>query len=1238
MTSRDEIEKAIQSIQQNRAVLGDDIVETAVFALRRQLTSPHLNRHPRQRKQVTILFADISGFTAMAEAVDAEDVNNVMNALWEQLDRAIIGHSGHIDKHMGDGVMAMWGAETAREDDPEQAIWAALEMQKKVYDWRQAVQKFPLLDRKPAEIAIRIGIHTGPVLLGYLGTTGEYTAIGDTVNVASRLEQIAPRGGILISQGTYRHVRGLFDVDPLGPMTLKGKADPVIAYRVKQARPRSFRIETRGIEGVVTRMIGRDAELARLQQIWEQVLAQRERRMVTIVGEAGVGKSRLLQEFSHRIRDAQTPVRFFPGRASVETQHVPYALLRDLFLFHLQIQESDRPAIVRHKIEEGFAQVFGQGTESTMRAHFIGQLLGFELGESPHLHVPGADAQQRRDRALSYLQAYFKQVSQLQPVVMVLEDVHWADETSLHVIEHLAQTIIDQPLLIVCLARPSLWRRWPVWREERPFQTHLILTPLSTSDSERLVNEVLQKVAYIPGRLRRLIVRKAEGNPFFMEELVRMLIEEGIILKEESTWRVVTDRLSELQIPTTLTGILQARLDGLPPLQRAVLQQAAVIGRSFWKTALAYIWQREGNHAGNLDTLEETIKTLCRRELIFQRTPSAFSGTPEYAFKHVILRDVAYESVLKGQRRVYHEQVAAWLERQEGASEAYTGLIADHLALAGEVERAAHYLVQAGEQAAARFAQAEAIAYFSRALRLIPESDRNARYQIRLAREQIYHLQGKRRAQARDLKALARLADDLADPEKRAEIALRQGNYALVIGDYPAAITTARKAIRLSSMAQNLVQEAHGYWQWGQVLRYQGEYDAALDRFEQALKLTQTAPLVSAEAPTDLQRVKAYCLQAMGDVDVERKALSAARRHYESALSLFRQIDDRRGQGQILNHLGILSRRQGDLVTARTYYERSLHINREIGNRQGQGMALGNLGMVAQAQGDEEAAASYHERALHISRDVGDRRGQARALTNLGHAARRNYDFVMAGHRYEEALLIYRELGDRRGEGEIAFALGQVAQALGYFEAAHSRYRQALALHEEIGHRRQMAQTLVYRSLLASHQGKVRVAGEEARRALRLAREWTDPILQAQAGVALGQALAAEEEWEEAARAYREAGEVLGWEEEQIVVAQARAGLAQVAQARGDREEALAQVEKVLAYLDAESSSTLVDPIRLDWICYQVLRAYQDSRASSVLAGAQRRLQQQGERISSERVRRAFWERVPLHRRIREAM
>jgi class 3 adenylate cyclase len=257
MAEREQLEQAITHMESQRATLGDAIVDASITALRDKLAA--LEPPPsteQQRKQITVLFADISGFTAMSETMDAEDVNDIMNALWERLDNAIVEYGGRVDKHMGDGVMALWGTETAREDDPEQAIRAALAMQEALASFREERQ---------IDLAMRIGLNTGPVLLGQVGTTDEYTVMGDTVNLASRLEHAAPIGGILISHDTYRHVRGVFNMRLLDPIQVKGKVEPIQVYVVQQAKPRAFRKGTRGVEGIETRMIGREAELKCLQ-------------------------------------------------------------------------------------------------------------------------------------------------------------------------------------------------------------------------------------------------------------------------------------------------------------------------------------------------------------------------------------------------------------------------------------------------------------------------------------------------------------------------------------------------------------------------------------------------------------------------------------------------------------------------------------------------------------------------------------------------------------------------------------------------------------------------------------------------------------------------------------------------------------------------------------------------------------------------------------------------------------
>ncbi len=274
MTEREQIEQTIAALEAQRALLGDVVVETALAPLRQKLAALAAPRSAEDgtRKLVTVLFADVSGFTAMSETLDAEDVRDVMNALWRRLDSAIFQHGGHIDKHIGDAVMALWGAQTAREDDPEQAIRGALAMQKELENWRidfghrTDTLQSPLTTHhsSAANLQMRIGLNTGPVLLGAVGMTSEFTAMGDSVNLASRLEHAAPVGGILISHDTYRHVRGLFDVQPQAPLSVKGKAEPIQTYVVQRAKPRAFRLGTRGVQGVETRMVGREAQLTAL--------------------------------------------------------------------------------------------------------------------------------------------------------------------------------------------------------------------------------------------------------------------------------------------------------------------------------------------------------------------------------------------------------------------------------------------------------------------------------------------------------------------------------------------------------------------------------------------------------------------------------------------------------------------------------------------------------------------------------------------------------------------------------------------------------------------------------------------------------------------------------------------------------------------------------------------------------------------------------------------------------------
>jgi len=1236
MSERDQLEQAIAYIESQRTILGDDVANSSIMALQEKLATLTPTAHAdRQRKQATVLFADVSGFTALSETMDAEEVGEMMNHLWQRLDQTILEQGGHIDKHMGDGVMALWGTEAAREDDPERAIRAALSIQQQVHSFNAE------LDRS-VPLQVRIGVNTGWVLLGEVGTTAEYTAMGDTVNLASRLEEAAPADGIMISHDTYRHVRGIFDVQPLGPQQLRGRRDAVAVYLVQRAKERAFRMGTRGVEGIETRMVGREPEMAQLQQALLNTNAG-QLQWVTVAAEAGMGKSRLLHEFEKWLELHTLTVRYYKGRASLEMHGLPYTLIRDLFAFRFLIQESDPVQVVREKMEEGIGEALAGiedlAAEPRMQAHFIGQLLGFDFSDSPYLQgitQPGeaGDAQQLRDRALIYLHDYFRAVASERPVLILLEDLHWADDSSLDVLQHLAQSLADQRVLIIGATRPALFERRPGWGQD-----HLLLQlpPLSQQDSAHLVAEILQRVDQLPVELHDLVVNGAEGNPFYIEELIKMLIEDGVIIKGQDTWRVEPARLNAARIPPTLVGVLQSRLDSLPAEERAILQRASVVGRTFWDRAVAYISAAVGE-LGDAE-VTELLQALRDREMVFNRPTSLFADADEYIFKHAVLRDVTYESVLKRVRRLYHGWVAEWLIEHSGErAEEYTGLIADHLELAGETERAVAYLRRAGEQAAARFAHAEAITYFTRALGLLATEARSECFELLLARERVYSMQGNRQAQRQDLAALEQLAQELAiaptseDETKPAtgrlhavsrqiEAALRRATYAEETGDFAAAMAKNQEAIRLADESLSWASDAliaiatpacgaacldvsrlqaEGYLQWGRALWRQGEYEKAQAELQHALELARAITGRPATAPTpkatlrQARMVEANGLRNLGNVHWYTGNYEQARTRYEQALAICQAIGNRRGQSAAVNNLGTVCAKLGRHAEAKAYYEQSLAIDREIGNPRGISRSLSNLGSITAGQGDYDQARSCYKESMRICRETGDIQGLSGALNNLGIIYDQLGDYTAAREHFEEALEIRRQIGAQQGEGEGLSDLAMLHHHLGDDQAAVTYSRQALPIIQKLG----------------------------------------DPFIEGFVWIRLGHALLGLGQIAEAEKAYRRSLELRRQVGQQELVVETLAGLARVALAEGSTDQALAQVKEILKNLPTTSLEGTEEPLRIYLTCYQVLHAAGDPRNKEILRTAHGMLQERAGRITDEEARRSFMQRVAVHREV----
>lgn len=1160
-----------------------------------------------RRKLVTVLSGEVSGLAELSADLDPEDAAELLARLGQR-GAALFDRFGARATIQADGrLLALWGDERSREDDPEQAVRAALAL-------RDELAVF--CAEQQIALAIRLGVSTGLALVG-----GAQGPVGESVTLAARLAQRASDNAVLIDHATCGHVRGLFDLQPAALPDAKGRPAGR-CYVALKARPRSFGSSARGIEGVETHMVGRDAELRALQEAYAAAAEDAERAVVALVADAGLGKSRLLAEFDRWVAAQPAPPLVLRGRATAAAQQ-PYALLRDTLALHLAIQDNDTAAEVRARLERGFSAALGAGGPALEQAQVVGYLLGLVSGEGPLLQSLLEDARQARDRGVMGLAEYLRALLGRGPVVLLLEDLHWADDASLDALAALLEALEGQPLLAVCAARPGLFERRPHWGEGQPYFTRLDLRPLSARDSRRLVDAILQRVERPPQTLRDTLVASADGNPFFLEELVKMLIDDGAIQPDGERWAVDAERLAAIRVPTTLMGVLQARLDHLSTPELSLLQRGAVVGRIFWDATVAYLrGVSEGAGARHEPEQPQLFHDLRARELIFQRERSAFSSAHEYAFKHALLRDVTYERVLRRTRRLYHAGAARWLAQiatETGRADEYATRIAEHYDQAGEQGEAGAWYGRAGKQAAARFAHAEALAALGRALRATPPSEAGTRFDLLLARERVLDLLGDRPAQLADLEALERLAEGLGDQGRLAVVALRRAGYADSVGDFPGAIAAAQRAVAHATAAGKATSEAAGHLAWGQALWQQADYPAARERLEHARALARAAGLPGIEA--DSSRILGAVAWSQGDYPSARAAYERALSHYEAA-------GHRRNEARTRNNLGTLLWRQGEYALARSWYEQALALFRELGDRNSESAVLSNLGLAAGDQGDYGGAQAIHEQALALCRQIGDRQGEAMTLVNLGLVALAQGAFSDAARAFEGALLLFRELGARDDESRALHNRGQVALAMGDYGAAERMLADALSLARAIGDLRDESFILAYQSLLFHQLGRHRAACDTARSALQIAKLKENRPDQALALTQLGHALLGAGQREEAGAAYQRAyalREELGQGTRAL---EPLAGQARVCLVRGDLAQAMAHVEPILAHLATGTLDGLDDPARVELTCYYALRAARDPRAVPLLASAMATLRRRAEQIDDPAQRRVYLEGV----------
>ncbi|PID87087.1 MAG: hypothetical protein CSB13_01100 [Chloroflexi bacterium] len=694
------MEEAIATLERHRRILGDDVVETAVTALQEQASLTEFAPSIQQYDTVTVLQADISGFTAMSAKMDAEQVRDALNALWQRLDNVVLSWGGQIEQHTGDGLTALFGVPVAQEDDAQRAVLAALDMQLELSLFNEEASEptdtSPLGRLQPrTDFRMRIGVHCGSLLLRRVGQSVGQTAVGDTVQVVGRLEKQCPVGSVLITYDVYRQVFGLFDVESGGLLSLS-EDDELPVYEVKKEKSRALQTQVYQGYGFKAGFVGRIPELERIEFALQETLDSSVMQVVTVTGEVGIGKTRFFDEFERWLEMLPVRVCLMRARSEQSEQDQPYAAFRQLFMNYFEIHQRSTLSVVLEKFSRGVARSAGTHAVSTQeQAHVMGQLLGFDFSHSAYVKNLEDVPEKLKQYGMQDLARFFTDLSaQYMPIVILFEDAQWVDEASLAAIEYLLEYCYDLPIMIVCLARPSFLQKRPLWGVgDDPLSPYLKLSlpSLSAVEGGHIVADILRNMPHLPSRLSDLVVFSAKGNPLYLEQFIRLLYDDDIIQFREEGDQVNLGRLEELGVFNTLADLYFARVMLLTELEKDILKAASIVGREFWDAAILEIL--EGENAVSKETLQSVLAGLEQRELIVRQRASLLADGSQYTFTHDLLHDVVYQQVSTFALEERHALLADWLitRMKPHQISSFVPMIAAHYEKAGQQAVAAQW-------------------------------------------------------------------------------------------------------------------------------------------------------------------------------------------------------------------------------------------------------------------------------------------------------------------------------------------------------------------------------------------------------------------------------------------------------------------------------------------------------------------------------------------------------------------
>jgi class 3 adenylate cyclase/tetratricopeptide (TPR) repeat protein len=925
------------------------------------------------RKTVTVLFCDVAGSTALGERMDPEALRRVMTPYFEAMKAVVERHGGTVEKFIGDAVMAVFGIPAVHEDDALRAVRSAVEMREVLDELNETLRR----DRG-TEIDIRIGVNTGQVVAGD-PSAGQGMVTGDAVNVAARLEQAASPGEILIGRETHVLVRQAVIAEPVDPIVAKGQAEPVPAFRLLAVGPAA--------EGFVRRvdspLVGREHEGRFLSEAFARCVRERACHLFTVLGSPGVGKSRLAEEFARSVESDAIVLR---GRCLPYGDGITFWPVAEIVRQAAGIRDEDAPDVAG-------ARIAGLVTEAA-DAHLITDRLAQMAG----LLDDAATA----NELFWALRRLLEVLAGGRPVVVQFDDIHWAEPTLLDLIEHVADWSRDAPILLLCLARPELLDRRPAWGGGKMNATSLLLEPLTEEESGVLVGNLLGK-AELPGPARLQVVRAAEGNPLFVEQMLSMLIDEGLLQRDDGHWIAAGD-LSTISVPPTIHALLAARLDRLGNEERAVIERASVVGKVFYSGAVVElapepIRLQVGGH----------LMTLVRKELI-RPDHSDVAGEDAFRFRHMLIRDAAYESMPKEARADLHDRFAAWLERTAGArASEFEEILGYHLEQAyrygaelGPVDdrgralaaRAAGHLASSGRRAMNRGDSGGAARLLERAADLLPESSAERVQILPFLAETLVDVGEWHRADqllGRAIEESVTAGNRAIEWRARAEQARVRTHITAAESDEAHGI--ALEAIRVLEAEGDHYGAARAWFLMGEVRNIRGQQASSLEALLRAVEHAQQLGDVRLEID-----VTSWAASRMyfGPTRPEEGI-----RHAEDILA--RLSGHRLAEAAAFRSLGRFRSFQGRFDEARAMVERALAIAEELGLTLLVAMTRGfTVAPVELLAGNLEGAEREFRACVETCQRMGELAGASTAVAVLG-------DVLYKQGRYEEAMQATRQ-------------------------------------------------------------------------------------------------------------------------------------------------------------------------------------------------------------------------------------